>query len=327
ITLEMPILADNRLINAYPDRIGTVFTLNRSVDALITPLIWTGHYRRYQVQARDAVQLTLPLAFFPGWYAELNGTYVELTRDPDTGLVVVDLPALTFGELSIYFGTTPLRTSSWIVSWGSLVTLLMITSQRLRHRSNAEEPVVIGQQWQLTRLMALASSVWSLFVLVNGTILHLSVRPESGLSGYQRFTATTEPGLEFLGYDLPESISLTPGDALTLHLAWRAQRPLSLDYVAHAFLLSLQDGSRWAFTSPEAPGGVPARRWPIGQYWIDRRILQLPENLPAGQYAIGVEAFVCQPICDAAQRLEFFQGGSSLGRTLVIPRMLDVDNR
>jgi hypothetical protein len=327
ISLRMPILADNRLINAYPDRMGTVFTLSRPVDALITPLIWTGHYRRYQIQARDAVQLTLPLAFFPGWYAELNGMYVELKRDPETGLVIIDLPALTFGELSIYFGTTPLRTLSWAISWLSLGVLLVITSRRLRHRYNTDEFIVTRQEWQLTRLMMLAAAAWLLLALVGGPILGLSIRPESGLSDYRRFTVTTRPGLEFLGYALPDAAAVVPGSALTVHLAWRAERPLSVDYVAHAFLLSLEDGRRWAFTAPEAPGDIAARRWPVGYYLIDPRVLYLPENLPAGEYAVGVEVFTCQPVCDPAQRLEFFQGETSLGRTLVLPQILAIIER
>lgn len=320
LTLPEPVQPDTRLINAYPDRIGTVFTLNRATDALITPLVWTGHYRRYQIQVRDNVQLQLPLAYYHGWYAELNGVSTALDRDPETGLVVIDLPAMSFGELSIYFGPTPLRSAAWLITWISLSIGLVIVYRRLRHRTDRDEPLVRRQPWQLTRLMALTSSLGLLFVLIAGVLLNLTPRPESGLDGFSLFPATTESGIEFLGYSAPASASVTPGAELAIDLAWGSNGSLQQDYVAHAFLLNLSDGSRWAFTLPEAPGSIPTRLWPPGQYIMDRRTLTLPDDLRQGDYAVGLEVFVCQPTCDPVQRLEFFQQGASLGRTLVIPR-------
>lgn len=320
LTLPEPVLPDTRLINAYPDRIGTVFTLNRATDALITPLVWTGHYRRYQIQVRDSVQLQLPLAYFPGWYAELNGVQTALGRDPETGLVVIDLPAMSIGELSIYFGPTPLRSASWLIASISLGLGLVIVSRRLRHRTERDEPLVRRQPWELTRLMALTASLGLLFVLIAGVILNLTPRPDSGLADFSQFPATTEAGIEFLGFSAPANATVTPGAELTIDLAWRSIGPLQQDFVAHVFLLNLSDGSRWAFTLPEAPGRIPTRLWPLGQYILDQRTLVLPDDLRQGDYAIGLEVFVCQPTCDPVQRLEFFQQGDSLGRTLVIPR-------
>jgi hypothetical protein len=79
-----------------------------------------------------------------------------------------------------------------------------------------------------------------------------------------------------------------PGDLLPLPLRWQAMEPLERDY--HTFVhlghpnappIAQDDG-------PPHNGLAPTTTWSIGEEVIDRRVINIPQNIPPGRYALTV---------------------------------------
>jgi uncharacterized membrane protein len=86
-----------------------------------------------------------------------------------------------------------------------------------------------------------------------------------------------------------ECSSTTPGgDGLALTLHWRALAPPAADYSAFVHLLAA-NGDKLAqldWSPGDVGGSVPTSRWLVGQSMVDSRTLDLPADLPSGDYQL-----------------------------------------
>jgi hypothetical protein len=86
-------------------------------------------------------------------------------------------------------------------------------------------------------------------------------------------------------------MDVRPGDVVPLLLEWQITRPVSGDYVISLQLLD-GDGKLCAQQDGQAAGGFwPMSVWPAGEVVVDRRGLQIPEGLPAGEYQLVVAIY------------------------------------
>lgn len=94
------------------------------------------------------------------------------------------------------------------------------------------------------------------------------------------------------GVSLPQGISFGAGDILPVQLHWQADRQPEEDYTVTMFLAAA-DGRVVAQGGDGFPAGgfAPTTRWQPGIVTLDRRALQLPPDLAAGDYQLWVVVY------------------------------------
>jgi hypothetical protein len=85
--------------------------------------------------------------------------------------------------------------------------------------------------------------------------------------------------------------TLQPGGVLPVRLEWQLTQPISVDYTIGVYLL---DGS--GVLKAQQDGGArgdfyPMTHWPVGTPLPDQHGLQLPADLPAGDYQVAVAIY------------------------------------
>ncbi len=91
-------------------------------------------------------------------------------------------------------------------------------------------------------------------------------------------------------YQLP-SRPICAGEEMPFTIYWRALRPISADY--NVFVHLLDDSGKLMVQADSPPagirfGGFPTSNWPVGPTVIDERQLQVPFEVPPGQYHLEV---------------------------------------
>lgn len=102
-----------------------------------------------------------------------------------------------------------------------------------------------------------------------------------------------------------ETTRLQPGDSLRLALHWQALVPLDREYSVFVHL----DNAEWQTVAladgPPVGGLFPMVDWEPGDLIVDRRVIDLPGDLPPGTYRLTVGVY--QP--DTGERLPVISGG------------------
>lgn len=88
-----------------------------------------------------------------------------------------------------------------------------------------------------------------------------------------------------------EPIEAAPGEAITVTLTYRAQRDVAADYTAFVHLLGAPQPASgsplWAQSDNSPCGGtLPTGRWLASDHIRDTIVLQLPGDLPEGEYEL-----------------------------------------
>lgn len=283
------------------------------------------HTMRYQVRSVATTDITLLLAYFPGWRAMLNTKPLPLYRDSSNGLARVDLPSsIRENELVISLDSTPIRRIAWALSSTALLLLGGFMLWRLRRLKGVHHDDSPMLSLQVTRLMALLLLAFALILVVDTPISPGALRAEAQyqLRDALRLGYRTDVGLEIIAFEV-NSTAITPGDTLDLTLYWQALRFLPESIQVRVRLQDIATYSTPLQTDLRHPGHYPTRRWPRNRYLPDTYNLALPENLAAGRYVLTVEALRCDPQCTT--NLTYFDGdGRSLGALLTLPQIITV---
>lgn len=92
------------------------------------------------VDAPRAVSLRLPLFGFPAWQATLDGKAHDWRLDPETGVILIDLPAGRH-DVALRFARLPSEVAGlWISAGALLVLLVLVLLARRRTRDLAPAP-------------------------------------------------------------------------------------------------------------------------------------------------------------------------------------------
>ncbi len=127
----------------------------------------------------------------------------------------------------------------------------------------------------------------------NGTPIELVLldRVKVAPSAYPTVTAPTQidanlgDQITLLGYEA-DQLELAPGESLALTLYWQAQTPLSVDYTVFLHLAASEAPPYAQDDGQPKDGRYPTSFWDLGEVVTDSRTLQLPENLPPGDYPL-----------------------------------------
>jgi len=149
------------------------------------------------------------------------------------------------------------------------------------------------------------------FALPPHSIFLAPSRSEEAIPSY-RDPVKFGQAAELLGYQL-DSSSARPGQSVELVTLWLVTDPPPTPLSLMAHLVSA-DGR------PIAVGdslGFTADQWQIDDVFVQRNVLQIPANAPAGTFEVRVGLYTL----DTIQRLPVFQNGAAVGDSLRLAQL------
>jgi len=244
---------------------------------------------RYLVRSEKPGAITLPLHYFPGWRAEVDGRAVEAVPAAGSGLVSVQVDVGEH-ELLLELEDTPLQSLAWHFSLAGLLLLIAGLGPAAARAGPLEARHGPGPRF------AMPAVAIALGVLLVAKVGYLEPRTEAfrrpsptgaGIGTAHPLYITFDDRVALLGYDLQRSL-LPQGESLVLRLYWQALRPLDHDLTAFVHLDAFGDGGTLVSAARPKPGGLPTSEWDPALYVEDRYEIQLPSDLPAVRYALRV---------------------------------------
>lgn len=258
-------------------------------DAFIQPEQESLLMYRYNINTDEAVQAVFSQMYFPAvWRATLDGRSVPVSR-LENGLVGLALPAQSDGILTIRFVPDMTHTLSWFISGMALLIAGSIFWLRWRRRTIDYDAGDVLHRSSVAGVLLVITGVGFLVPYLE------SLRPAPGyrLADATILNVPTRFGPNLLAYDVPTRAAA--GGVLPVTLYWNIEQPIPLDYTV---TLSLRDADdRDVLSDTEMPGHFPVSRWQPGYYVPDTRRLELPADIPDGQYTLNIAVNNCQPVC------------------------------
>jgi len=231
-------------------------------------------YAAWTAQVETAEPLTLRLHQFyqPGWRAAVDGRPAALYATGELGLATVDLPPGTH-QVEIAFGATPARVAGLLLTLLAAAIWIALAFARGRSRSLQVAGVALGIAVAALALNSLGvgQHTWT-------------PRPVQ---------ATLEDVAVLMAADASARPELGVAE-VTLY--WLALRETSQNFQTFVHLLG-PDGAVIAQDDGDPVGGyTPTTRWRPGEIIADRRIIPLPEGLPAGDYGLRAGLYQVEPL-------------------------------
>ena len=100
-------------------------------------------------------------------------------------------------------------------------------------------------------------------------------------------SASFDNGMQLIGWNGPAGDTAHPGESLQLTLFWGTTKPVNFDY--SAFVRLNNDGGVIVHDTDHGPGvllDLLPHLWQPGEVIPDQWTIQLPDALPAGDYAL-----------------------------------------
>ncbi len=147
----------------------------------------------------------------------------------------------------------------------------------------------------------------------------------------QPLEATLAGGVRLRGFDLHRPIregvaEARPGEELVLDLFWEATEAVGQDYTVFTQLVGSAHnpdtgGPVWGqHDGPPVGGSYPTGRWKPGQTIVDRHVLKIDPDAPAGEYELHVGMYLLATL----ERLPVQRADGSTGGDHIVPARLRV---
>ncbi|MBN1993511.1 MAG: hypothetical protein JW953_12495 [Anaerolineae bacterium] len=239
--------------------------------------------------------------YYPGWQAWINDRPVNITPEPGTGLMLIDLPA---GQhtLTVRFGETPVRVTAMLWSGLAMVSLLVaglswqVSRRRRVEKQDKKARSPAPRQKILIILLAMALAVIGAFWLkpLLRSVFTIQSPPGQALPAGHKADIRFADGLRLIGYDLDKPI-VSPGGRLQVVLYWATDTaPIKANLQPFVHLDRLNDWTTVADATNYTPGDattesvLPTFHWDTARYVRDEHDLILPPDLPPLAYAVRV---------------------------------------
>jgi hypothetical protein len=121
--------------------------------------------------------------------------------------------------------------------------------------------------------------------------------------------------IQLLGYSLSETAPYPPGSIANLTLYWQALAKPPVDYTVFIHLLDEESQVVASWDAPPVSGDYPTHLWSIEEIVEDTHHLNLPGELPSGDYQLLVGLYQLETL----QRLPAFDAQSQRVRNDTIP--------
>jgi hypothetical protein len=275
------------------------------------------HAEHFQIIANNTTTLEVLTSYFPGW--QVTAGNATLIPNPQTGRINLRIGPMN-GQVIMALDATPVRTAAWIITWVTLITLLLRV--RWRYAQNRPAPhwdtdLLAGHQVRASVGLFLGFAL--LVVLFTAPNAPFPWQPTNRLAAATAFRLRTDVGLETQAFTLNQS-QLRPGNTLRLTLFWQTLTPLPENYQVRVSLINPDDQIT---TVLRDPGYYPTRRWRSFRYIQDVYDIPIPTDMVPGTYALAVEAYTCSPNCDT--QLTFFAAnGRQIGPVAPLPAAIEI---
>jgi hypothetical protein len=321
-TLPPEMLPNRTLVNSYlTGQLTRIDVDDLTGDVQIGFLQSRSHSERFQIETNIPTLVTVQTAWFPGWAVSATAGTVSARPNPDTGLIDLVFPAAFNSDLTVYLGSTPARTSSWILAILALIAIVLAARQK-RHNTLdylTEYPVL--RTGELRALLAVLVFTASIAISAqSGWLSSVQTQSGSALAGAVELRARTDAEIELVGYRLNES-EARAGEMIDLTLYWRALRFMDANYRVQVSVVD-PASNIVVMTQPlRHPGDFPTRRWQLApRYLADAYHITLPISIMPGNYVVRIEVFNCEDVCAPNDRLRFYDTTGVLrGRNYDLP--------
>jgi hypothetical protein len=324
ITTSSSLLPDQTLMNSFAS--GSVRKIAVSSGVQVGFLNHFTHGDQFQVNVQSPGVLQILTSYFPGWSATLNNTPLLVHRDPSSGLINLEIPTATSGELVLTLGTTPLRTGAWLLAQVSLGVAILFTLQRFNRSVDTYEELKLLTTTDAKYLgvIVIGLTIVILLVAAPGASFHLAARPGYELQGSTRLQSRTDVGLEALAYRLDDT-QYSVGETISLSVYWRALRFLPTNYRTQVSVIDPSTAEPVITTTLRHPGGYPTQRWLTNLYVTDRFEIDILNSVSEEYYVLGIEVFNCTTNCTDQNRLTFFNSeGANPDQILILPPSITI---
>lgn len=302
-------------VAVIPDRNGDLVSgiiegkpldrVNRAVGMIPSGATVTGEAKTplrtiYTVSSPEPFLLRLFQFYFPGWVVEIDGKPVEIQVAEPEGFMVVPVPSGSH-QVLVDLKSTPPQTAGTVLS-GLALVLMLVLAFRLRFAAG-RQPSAARHDRPAEHVNAFVAAIDrpAIITVAALTAITLLIIQPLGLWRFQSPPYEAEPAavsmfadfgdqIALIGYDA-SATSVEAGEKIEVVLYWQAKSELNINYQVFLHLLG-PDGSLLSQSDKLNPGDFPTRRWPTDRYVRDAHHLEVPADLPSGQYRLSAGLWV-----------------------------------
>jgi hypothetical protein len=287
-------MVETYLRNQLPDRLDRDSLPAETAAELLDQTAVT---HRYRLTGPQPVTLRLNQFNYPGWLATLNGQDLEIKTEPESGLILLEVPA---GDhiVTLHFGETPLRLAAIAISAITLLGLVLYSLLTARAvpdqahqppspRFNARSPRV----WLSAGLIAIGALAVTPQLRPFFTV---ASPPDRVLAAARQTDYRFGNGIQLVGYSLNRE-TVNPGDYLQVVLYWQTDSaPYRVNLQPFVHLDKLDTFETLAGSTNYTPGDVttetnmPTFHWDNSRYVRDEHDITIPDDAAALPYAVRV---------------------------------------
>lgn len=257
----------------------------------------------WQIDASDDSVAGIFNFYWAGWRVEIDGRPVEIRPSAHHGLITFAMPAGNH-HVRVFLGSTPARDlaqgiaalSLLLVAGGALALRRRSpVIPRRRHRTPAR--IVTGM------LSGGALAVILVLLFLREGSAWLRSAPGEALPAQVQRKFTLDGRIQLSGFDLDSEV-LRAGEGLKIKLYWYALQEIDIEYTS---FVHLSTGGRPQAQLDKPWHEIAVRKWPRDGYVIEVYDLQLPRQLPSGDYQLTAGMYSCELMppgeCGNEQRL------------------------
>ncbi len=276
--------------------------------AMAIPIRQSAVTHQYQLDTPSPFTLRFFQFNFPGWQATLDDQPIPIRPEPDSGLILIDIPA---GQhtLTLHFGETPVRVAAIALTGLTLVGLIaagIIRSRGAREQRGRGETEEISPAplppcppaLNLNRSVLVAAALVLVGALWLKPLLRLvftfTSPPHQALPAQQHTRIDFANGISLIGYSLSSPV-IPAGGYLQVVLYWQTNAaPHRTNLQPFVHLDRLDDLTTIADATNYTPGDVttesnlPTFHWDNRRYVRDEHDLYLTGDTPPQAYAVRV---------------------------------------
>jgi hypothetical protein len=290
-------MIEDFLANQYPERLDRA-TLPAGAAATLVEQSAVTH--RYTLDSPADFTLRFWQFDYPGWQAHLDGSPALIRSEPETGLILIDIPA---GQhtLTFHFGETPGRLFALFLTGLALLGLLgaalikatghqsMIKGDLPTQPSSAPA-LPCPPAPLLTSLLIIAAALWLKPLL--RPVFTLDSPPGQALPAQHQTQINFAGGIQLIGYDLDKR-AVRAGERVEVVLYWQTDAaPLKNNLQPFVHLDRLDTLTTVAGATNYTPGDpttetvLPTFHWDNTRYVRDEHEVTLPPDTLPIAYAV-----------------------------------------
>lgn len=277
----------------------------------------SAHQFEYTMPQLDEQPLQVLLADFAGWSASIEGERLQLNPSDQDGVIIVQLQAEEGDTLLLHLGTTPARMLGWLLSYGALFALLIVSWRRWLMREPAFDESLLLQRWESRYLGLVLALLIGVIILKNYSDVlnnYETIRGSNLLLTERLEVDTSSNEMSLVGINLSSHIWQRNRPTYAL-FHWRINQPPRYDYLLQLELYDPVSERSWVVSEARLLANYPTRRIPSETFIEDRIDIVWPIDLPAGGYTLEMQVLLCELDCENAEPLTLFSEADSNGTT------------